>query len=104
MSTSAYCISIFSQCHYSFLNPSIQQLQQPQVPHFVLEEVLTVMCTETIVHFLEDEKVLKLCASSGDDLARLRAGVGELLGWERPGWEVWENLNDRLVARRDTEP
>lgn len=53
--------------------------------------------------FLEEEKVLKLCVSCGNDLAGLSAGVGELLagrGWDGKSGKV----NDRVVVRRDTEP
>lgn len=39
--------------------------------------MLIIIRTET--SFLEEEKVSKLCVSDGDDLAVLRAGVGELL-------------------------
>lgn len=41
--------------------------------------VVTVICIETYVCFLVEEKVLILCVSCGDDLAELSAGVGELL-------------------------
>lgn len=41
--------------------------------------MVTVICLETSVHFLAEEKVLTLCVRGGDDLAGLSAGVGELL-------------------------
>lgn len=70
-------LSIFKSYHYFLPSPSIQQLKQPRLPCFVSKDVLIVIRTET--SFLEEEKVSKLCVRDGDDLAVLRAGVGELL-------------------------
>lgn len=41
--------------------------------------MLIVICEETTLYFLVEEKVLILCVSGGDDLEELSAGVGELL-------------------------
>lgn len=48
-------------------------------PFYLGRIVVIVICMETSVYFLVEEKVLILCVSGGNDLAGLSAGVGELL-------------------------